>query len=258
MNHTPEHDAPAEAPKTKRSGGLRNKLVAGSLVVAGLAVAVPVAVAQTSETPAPETTQDAAPEGEQGRRGNKLAKAVERGTITQEQADAIKEAIEPIKSNEELSREDKREQITAALDELVANGTITQEQLDELKAARAKHGKGRKGAKLESVASAIGVSVDDLRSELQSGKTVAQVAEENGVELQSVIDAVVNGKSEKLAAAVESGRLTQEEADEKIAGLQEKLTERFNNTRPPRGEGRPEGTRGPQQDNPDEAAPAAA
>ena len=53
----------------------------------------------------------------------------------------------------------------------VAQDVITQEQLDELKAARAKHGKGRKGAKLESVASAIGVSVDDLRSDAEFMRT---------------------------------------------------------------------------------------
>jgi hypothetical protein len=44
---------------------------------------------------------------------------------------------------------------------------------------------------LEAAADALGMSVDDLRTELQSGKTIAAVAGEQDVDVQAVIDAMV-------------------------------------------------------------------
>lgn len=76
-------------------------------------------------------------------------------------------------------------------------------------------------------AEALGMDQADLVAELQSGKTVAQVAEEQGVELQTVVDAIVDAHAERLNQAVEAGRLTQEEADALLSRLTEDMTERL-------------------------------
>jgi hypothetical protein len=44
---------------------------------------------------------------------------------------------------------------------------------------------------LEAAADALGMTVDDLRAELQDGKTIAAVADAKGVDVQTVIDAMV-------------------------------------------------------------------
>ncbi len=73
----------------------------------------------------------------------------------------------------------------------------------------------------------LGMEPDALLTELQAGKTVAELAEANGVSLDSIVDAVVAAHSERLATAVENGRITQEQADERLATMTEHLTERL-------------------------------
>jgi hypothetical protein len=105
-------------------------------------------------------------------------------------------------------------------------------------------GPGARGRHLEAAAEAIGIEPDALRAELEDGKTLAEVAQAHGVEVQALVDALVADANEHLDEAVANGRLTQEEADEKKANLQERITARVNGERP---EGAPEG--GPMGDD---------
>jgi hypothetical protein len=50
---------------------------------------------------------------------------------------------------------------------------------------------GRHADLLEAAATALGMTTDELRAELDAGKTIADVAEARSVDLQTVIDAVV-------------------------------------------------------------------
>lgn len=79
-----------------------------------------------------------------------------------------------------------------------------------------------------TVAEALGLEADALATELQAGKTVAEIAEAQGVELDAVIEAVVAEHSAAFAAAVEAGELTQGQADAHVALLRENLAVRFN------------------------------
>lgn len=86
----------------------------------------------------------------------------------------------------------------------------------------------RGGCKLEAAAAAIGIDEADLQAALEDGSTIAEVAEANGVAVDDVIDAMVEAKAEKLDAKVAEGRITQEEADEKLANAEERITDRVN------------------------------
>ncbi|MEM9607259.1 MAG: hypothetical protein AAGA99_07525 [Actinomycetota bacterium] len=90
--------------------------------------------------------------------------------------------------------------------------------------------RGRRGggARFSTAAEAIGITVADLRAELQTGATVADVAEANGVDVQDVIDAMVAGVEERLEMKVEDGRLTEEEAAERLEDKTERITDRVN------------------------------
>ncbi len=89
-------------------------------------------------------------------------------------------------------------------------------------------GRRRGGCKLETAAAAIGIDEADLRAALEDGDTIADVAEANGVSVDSVVDAMVDAKTERIAEKVAEGRITQEEADEKLADLESRITDRVN------------------------------
>lgn len=80
------------------------------------------------------------------------------------------------------------------------------------------------GASLETAAKALGISEDDLKTALQDGRTIAEVAKEKGVDVQKVIDALVAESKAKTAEALKAGKITQEQADERDANATERIT----------------------------------
>lgn len=173
----------------------------------------------TDTTVAADTSDTTRPERGMGLTTS-LAALVTDGTLTQEQSDAIVAAIEAAKTaakaaaEESGTRPERGAVLTATLAELVTNGTVTQEQSDAVTAAieanrpagggmggghggghgmGGEHGgRGFGGAKLlESAATALGITADELKVELEAGKTIADVATEKGIDVQTVIDAIV-------------------------------------------------------------------
>lgn len=139
------------------------------------------------------------------------------------------------------------------LSQLVTDGTLTQEQADAVAGALeenrpARPGPGpRGGFHLETAAEALGVTVDELRQALRDGQSLADVAAARGVDAQSVIDALVAEAREKLADGVADGRITQEQADARLAEATEHITAMVNGELPPPG---PRGPRGPHRGAP--------
>ena len=79
---------------------------------------------------------------------------------------------------------------------------------------------------------------DELRTALQDGSTIAEVAAAQGVDVQTVIDALVAEATTRIAERVTAGDLTQAEADAKIADLTTRITEQVNSGMPMGGPGR--------------------
>ena len=141
----------------------------------------------------------------------------------------------------DTQRKSPTDHFTEALAPLVKDGTITQAQADAVvKALAAAPAGGERGgpggrhggAGLTEAATALGVTADELRTELQSGKTIAQVAQAKGVDVQKVIDAMVAGLKTHLAEEVTSGEHTQAEADQKLADATQRITDMVNNGAP--------------------------
>tara|TARA_R110002110_G_scaffold153915_2_gene347622 strand:+ start:835 stop:1446 length:612 start_codon:yes stop_codon:yes gene_type:complete len=95
--------------------------------------------------------------------------------------------------------------------------------------------RGDRGDRAQATADLLGIDVEDLQAAFQQGQTLAQIAEANGVDVQTIIDAKVAAKTEHINAAVEAGRLTAAEADEKLANLEAQVTTRVNEGGPVRG-----------------------
>ena len=133
------------------------------------------------------------------------------------------------------------ERLTAA----VTDGRITQEHADEelaelddnldaivngelplgRRGGFGHHGPaGFRGAgMLESVATVLGMDPATLADQLRAGDTLTDIAAAQGVPIDDVKAAIVNGATERLTAAVSDGRITQEHADEELAELDDNL-----------------------------------
>ena len=108
---------------------------------------------------------------------------------------------------------------------------------------------GRGGEQIATVAEVIGVDAEALREAFAAGQSVADVAEANGVALDDVVAAVVEQMETHIAEHVAEGKLTQEEADVKLADAADKVAERLSSVPTERGEGErrgPGGRRGEQ------------
>jgi ribosomal protein S20 len=125
----------------------------------------------------------------------------------------------------------------AHIDQEVQEGDLTAEEANEHKANLPERitrlvnegkpqggGPHGRGPKLEAAAEALGLSEDDLREQVRDGKTLAQVAEERNVDKQAVIDAMVAAATERIDQKVQEGDLTAEEANERKAELEERIT----------------------------------
>ena len=84
-----------------------------------------------------------------------------------------------------------------------------------------------------SVANALQMTVADLRTALSSGQTVAQLAQQHNVSLDSVVAAVTAARAAQLQVAVQAGKLTQDQADQLLTGLKTGYTFWFSTGKPP-------------------------
>src|SRR4051794_24729003 len=137
------------------------------------------------------------------------------------------------------------------LDKLVQDGTINSDQetkiLDALKAAHQSNTAGGQngtkagaaGAKgslrfravqgaLKVSADKIGVSVDDLKTAIKGGQSVADVANAHNVAPADVQQAIVDAASSKVDEAVTNGKLTDQQSTAIKARLPQ-LADRFVN-----------------------------
>jgi hypothetical protein len=93
---------------------------------------------------------------------------------------------------------------------------------------------------LAAAATYLDLSQADLQTGLQSGKTLAQVADAtSGKSAAGLIDALVTAEKTELKAAVTAGRLTQAQADQITPNLKARFTDLVNGVRPAHGGGGP-------------------
>jgi ribosomal protein S13 len=93
--------------------------------------------------------------------------------------------------------------------------------------------RGQNGA-----ASVLGIDQQVLMQELQSGKTLAQIAQEKaGLTKEALIQKLVAAETQKLDEAVTAGKLTKEQADKMKATITERVTASVDSTKPMGGPG---------------------
>jgi transposase-like protein len=126
------------------------------------------------------------------------------------------------------------------VDAAVAAGQITKSEGDALK-QRIQSGDvplffgafghpAHPGENLSAAASYLGVTADQLRSDLESGKTLAQIAKDKGKSVDGLVNALYNAQKKELDQAVADGRLTKDQEQSILANLKNMITAKVNGT----------------------------
>jgi hypothetical protein len=82
--------------------------------------------------------------------------------------------------------------------------------------------------RLDAAASYVGLTRAELRTELENGKTLAQIAKDHGKSVDGLIDTLVASAKQKLDHAVAAGRLTKAEETQMLAALKDRITNLVN------------------------------
>lgn len=93
------------------------------------------------------------------------------------------------------------------------------------------HGMAGWGNNLVSIAAdKLDMSLTDLLTELKDGKSISDVANDKGVDPQTIVDAYLAQIKEDLDEAVAEGRITQKQADYHLQQMEQKVTDQLDNT----------------------------
>ncbi len=100
---------------------------------------------------------------------------------------------------------------------------------------------GQMGGQQQSLvavaADTLGLTQADLIAQLQGGKTIAQVADEKNVALDTIVNAFVAPRQARMAQAVAAGRISQADADARLATMRANVTARLSQPWSPQGPG---------------------
>src|SRR6266700_3745238 len=83
---------------------------------------------------------------------------------------------------------------------------------------------------LDAAAGYIGITKEQPRTELEGGKSLAQVAAAHGKSADGLVNALVGEAKSKLDDAVSAGRLTKAQETEMLSGLKDRITNMVNGT----------------------------
>jgi hypothetical protein len=146
------------------------------------------------------------------------------------------------------------EAATTAINDAVTAGTLTQERADEMisnletvidrmLSADFRLGRdgdfggmrGQRGFLVQAVAEATGLSAEEVRTEVEAGKTLADVLASKDITVDSFVETQIATMKTRLDAQVADGSMTQALADARLELARVELTERLNGTFDPKG-----------------------
>jgi hypothetical protein len=165
------------------------------------------------------------------------------GSPQQESEAIVKDAanqlgIEPTRLSNAL-----KQALKNRVDAAVGAGRITKEEGEALKeridsgelpfffgGPGFRHGHFAHFGDLEVAADYLELGEVELRTQLKSGKSLAQIARDRDKSVDGLVDAIVDAAKEKLDDAVEAGRLSDERRDAIVEDLPDRVRDLVNRT----------------------------
>lgn len=132
--------------------------------------------------------------------------------------------------------EKQAQPVKGVIDGLVADGTLTQTQADKIEAALRARG-GKPGEKMRpqiiqrgkdvfaTVAEVLGITPEQLKTELKAGKSLAQVAQAHGMSAEQLVTALTAKTKVRVDEAVASGKITAEQGQKILDAASKRLPE---------------------------------
>jgi hypothetical protein len=137
----------------------------------------------------------------------------------------------------------------------VSSGRLTEEQADQIESGLKQqitnrvtspgppggpHRRGDPHGGLDAAAAYLGLSESNLMTQLQSGKTLGEIADATtGTSKTGLVAALVADEKSHLDQAVKDGRLTQAQADRISGNVESRVTDEVNGTFPQHPDGGP-------------------
>lgn len=201
-------------------------LTAGVLAGGGVALTAPnIALAANSQAASTATTSPSATDRAAARLSaiaNALKGLVTDGTLTQAQADKVA-------------------------------STLAQAHLGDHRGPRGPHGVRGGGLSPVTVAKVLGVTEEELRTAVENGQTLSQIAASKGIGKSDLISRLVAAARTQLKADLDSQKITQAQYDRALSTLTERVTKRVDRV----GFGRDGRHEGPDRDGDAPNAPDA-
>jgi hypothetical protein len=172
--------------------------------------------------------------------------ATQLGTPQQENQAVLNDAAKQLGVQPSALSAALKKALENRVDAAVAAGRLTKTQGDELKqriesgevplfggpGPRFHHDHAGAFGGLDAAAGYLGLTEAQLRTQLESGKSLAAVAKAQGKSVDGLVQALVDAAKKKLDAAVSAGRLTRSQADSILADLKTRVTDFVNGAVP--------------------------
>jgi len=165
------------------------------------------------------------------------------GSPSQESKAVIDDAAKQLGIPSSKLSDALKQALVNQVDAAVAAGRLTKEQGAELKQRLESGdfpligGLHREGGHhlgffggLDAAAAYIGVTEAQLRTQLENGKSLAQVAKDHDKTADGLVAALVADAKQKLDKAVSAKRITQAQADEMLTRLKQRIADLVNAT----------------------------
>ncbi|MCC3380514.1 hypothetical protein ACFQ5D_20180 [Paenibacillus farraposensis] len=111
--------------------------------------------------------------------------------------------------------------------------------VDKIQAHKGNHGdanwhviRGGNFAEHKALLEVLKLSSSELKAQLKSGKTLAAIAEAQGVSVNSVIDVMVSDIKAKLSEEKQNGKITDAKYNHRVSNLEQRVTDIVNGVKP--------------------------
>ncbi len=86
------------------------------------------------------------------------------------------------------------------------------------------------GMMSDMIADLLGMSQEEIQTEREGGKSIAEIAQEKDINKEMLVNSMLEAKQQRFQEAVASGYLTQEQANEKVDWMKEKIERKVENS----------------------------